>query len=68
LFTWLFSGAAFFLDAIRIPVLTACLTVSLLFGFIKTDHIFDVENKKVNAEPLAPIKVIEDWRAYQDEW
>jgi hypothetical protein len=61
LLTWFFSGLAFFFDIIRLPVLTACLAASLLFGFIKTDHVFDLQKPTVSAVPLPPGKVVEVW-------
>jgi Patatin-like phospholipase len=60
--TWLFSGAAFFLDRTRLPVFTTLLVVSLLTGMIGTDHKFVVEEKKPAELSLSPSDVIEAWK------
>jgi len=63
-FTWLFSGVAFFLDRIRLPVLTTLLVVSLLTGFVGTDHEFVVVDKTTgNASSLSPSDVIHSWES-----
>ncbi len=61
--TWFFSGAAFFLDRIRLPVLTTLLAASLLIGVETTDHEFVVEDKKVvDSGGLRPVDVIRAWK------
>jgi hypothetical protein len=60
--TWLFSGAAFFLDRTRLPVFTALLALSLLTGVIRTDHKFVVSEKKSVESKLGPSDVIETWK------
>lgn len=63
IFTWLLSGAAFFLDRIRLPVFTSLLAISLLTGVMRTDHEYTVVDSKVeDAGKLPPIKVIEKWK------
>jgi hypothetical protein len=60
--TWLFSGAAFFLDRTRLPVFTTLLAVSLLTGVIGTDHKF-VTSEKTSAESkITPSAVVEEWK------
>jgi hypothetical protein len=63
IFTWLLSGAAFFIDRTRLPVFTTLLVVSLLTGVVGTDHKYAVEMSKVaDVGPLSPAKVIEAWK------
>jgi hypothetical protein len=40
--TWTFAGLAFFLDALRLPVLTTALALSFASGLAGTDHQFAV--------------------------
>jgi Patatin-like phospholipase len=61
-FTWLLSGAAFFLDRTRLPVFTTLLVVSLLTGFVRTDHQYNVEEKgRRKVEVLPPTEVVHYW-------
>jgi hypothetical protein len=60
--TWLFSGAAFFLDRTRLPVFTTLLAVSLLTGVLGTDHKFAVSEKNVAESKISPSLVIEKWK------
>ncbi|HTF23442.1 MAG TPA: hypothetical protein VK937_05925 [Candidatus Limnocylindria bacterium] len=60
--TWLFSGAAFFLDRTRLPVLTTLLVVSLLTGIMGTDHKFVVGEKNTADTRLSPSDVINKWK------
>ena len=63
IFTWLLSGAAFFIDRTRLPVFTTLLAVSLLTGTIGTDHKYGIEKSEVgDLGPLSPAKVIEAWK------
>jgi hypothetical protein len=63
---WLFSGAAFFLDVLRVPVLTSFLILSLLTGLIRTDHHFHI-SPHTSVQSLPPEIVIESWaRHYRD--
>lgn len=63
IFAWLFSGAAFFLDRTRLPVLTTLLVVSLLTGVMRTDHEYAVKKSEVaDVGPLRPTDVIQAWR------
>jgi hypothetical protein len=61
-FTWLFSGAAFFLDRTRLPVFGTLLAVSLLTGVLGTDHKFVVSEKNVAESKISPSFVIEKWK------
>jgi hypothetical protein len=61
LLTWFGSGAAFILDIIRVPVLTTTLVISLIFGLLGTDHIFEVYGGDGHASPHAPGEVIQAW-------
>lgn len=62
IFTWLFSGAAFFLDRIRLPVLTSLLVASLLTGFVRTDHKYAVTPGAASDDGgLRPSDVIHSW-------
>src|SRR5262249_25981667 len=40
--TWAFAGVAFFLDALRLPVLTTTLALSFASGLAATDHQFTI--------------------------
>jgi hypothetical protein len=61
-FTWIFSGAAFFLDRLRLPVLTTLLAVSVVTGLVHTDHEFDVRDSQTPAPAsLRAQDVIHDW-------
>lgn len=59
LLTWTFSGLAFFLDLLRVPVLTSFLAVSLLCGTLFTDHTF--KGTVRSSVPPAPQQVIQAW-------
>lgn len=61
LLTWIFSGLAFFLDVLRLPVLTCCLLVSLALGSIGTDHIITGENS--GEIPPAASEVVKAWQS-----
>ena len=64
--TWVLSGVAFFLDVLRVPVLTTLLTLSLLTGLVRTDHQF-VITPHTSGKPLPPASVIEAWvKEYRD--
>src|SRR5438477_1062385 len=71
LLTWFFTGAAFFLDAARIPVLSTVLILSVLSGTLaRTDHQFKVtgaapsENAASSIVPsLTPADVVRAWQA-----
>jgi hypothetical protein len=63
LLTWLFSGAAFFLDAVRAPVLLTLLALSLLSGAIsKTDHQFKIEGSRSAEVVVSPANVVRQWK------
>jgi hypothetical protein len=63
IFTWLLSGAAFFIDRTRLPVFTTLLVVSLLTGAVRSDHQYAVKTSKVaDVGPLSPAIVIEAWK------
>lgn len=63
IFTWLLSGAAFFIDRTRLPIFTTLLAVLLLTGAVGTDHKYAVETSKVaDVGPLSPAKVIKAWK------
>jgi hypothetical protein len=62
LLTWFMSGAAFFLDAIRLPVFTTLLAVSLLTGVLGTDHKFVLSEKNAADEAIGPASVIDKWK------
>lgn len=60
--TWLFSGAAFFLDRTRLPVFATLLVVSLLTGVIGTDHKFEVYENEAAETRLTPSDIINKWK------
>jgi hypothetical protein len=61
-FTWFLSGAAFFMDRIRLPVLTTLLAVSLLTGILRTDHKFVITQRAArDFGALRPSDVIRHW-------
>lgn len=60
--TWIFSGAAFFLDRTRLPVFSTLLAVSLLTGTLGTDHKFVVDEKHAAESSLSPSDVIKQWK------
>ncbi len=60
--TWLFSGAAFFLDRTRLPIFATLLAVSLLTGVMGTDHKFVVREKNAAESTLSPSDVIREWK------
>jgi hypothetical protein len=63
LLTWMLSGVAFFLDRFRLPVFATLLAVSLLTGVIRTDHEFDIkQRKRERAGDLPAGTVVEKWR------
>src|SRR6185312_13709435 len=55
--TWLFSGAAFFLDALRAPVLITLIVLSMLSGVVGTDHNFEI-TKTARRQPPSPTDVV----------
>jgi hypothetical protein len=58
--TWLLSGAAFFLDRLRLPVFSSVLLFSVLTGLGGTDHQFKVmEHASLNLLP--PDAVVDAW-------
>lgn len=60
--TWFFSGLAFFLDVLRLPVLTTFLAVSLVLGMIKTDHEFEIMTNTGKHSPAQiPGDVVHTW-------
>jgi hypothetical protein len=59
--TWLFAGAAFFLDRTRLPVFSTLLVLSIVAGLAGTDHKFVVKEHGSERVPLAPRDVIEAW-------
>jgi hypothetical protein len=61
LFTWFCSGAAFILDIVRVPVLTGSLAISLVFGLLGTDHIYQVYRGNDHAAPPSPTEVVQAW-------
>lgn len=61
LLTWLFSGIAFLLDVLRIPVLTVTLALSMAFGFYATDHTFHADKPNPPMGSPSPEEVIEKW-------
>ena len=71
LLTWFFTGAAFFLDAARVPVLSTVLILSVLSGTLaRTDHQFKVtrsaassESAEFGAGSVAPADVVREWQA-----
>jgi len=60
--TWLFSGAAFFLDRTRLPVFSTLLIVSFMTGVLGTDHKFAVSEKNVAESKISASLVIEKWK------
>jgi hypothetical protein len=61
LFTWFCSGAAFIFDIVRVPVLTTSLAISLVFGLMGTDHIYEVYRGDGHAAPPSPSEVVHTW-------
>jgi hypothetical protein len=61
LLTWTFSGLAFFVDLLRVPVLTSFLAVSLICGTLYTDHTF--KGAVRSSVPPAPQQVIQAWES-----
>jgi hypothetical protein len=62
MFTWFLSGAAFFLDRTRLPVFTTLLAVSLLTGFVRTDHEFVITRADSrDSGMLSPSEVVHSW-------
>jgi len=62
LLTWLLSGAAFFLDPIRLPVLSTLLVLSILSGAIGwTDHQFKIREARPDGVDVSPIHVVHQW-------
>ena len=63
LFTWCFSGMAFFLDVLRIPVLTSFIAVSFVFSLVlPTDHQFNVTVREEKMASPSPEDVIQRWK------
>jgi len=63
--TWLLSGLAFFLDVIRVPVLTTLLIASFVAGVVRTDHQFTVS--KSTGRPPTPQEVLRAWAKKRGE-
>lgn len=61
--TWLLSGAAFFLDRLRLPVFTSVLLFSVLTGLGGTDHQFKVTHQEA-VNRLPPNAVVNAWANY----
>lgn len=62
--TWMFSGLSFFLDKIRLPVLTTVLVLSLLTGALRTDHQFKIAHLRgLPAENYSPTEVVNHWKS-----
>jgi hypothetical protein len=61
LLTWTFSGLAFFLDILRVPVLTSSLALSLICGTLFTDHTF--KGEPGSSVPPSPQQVIQAWES-----
>jgi hypothetical protein len=63
LLTWIFSGTAFFLDAVRLPVLSTLLICSLLSGAIaRTDHQFKIFSSILpSTTNVSPRNVVRKW-------
>jgi hypothetical protein len=64
--TWLLSGAAFFLDRLRLPVFTSVLLLSVLTGLGGTDHQFKVTHC-APLNPLPPDAVVNAWASHYRE-
>ncbi|WP_348263923.1 hypothetical protein P8935_05155 [Telmatobacter sp. DSM 110680] len=65
LLTWAFSGIAFFLDVLRVPVLTSILVLSLLTGFVATDHTFKGDSISPVDIPPSPKEIVQKWKLNQ---
>src|SRR5262249_31638760 len=63
LFTWLFSGLAFFLDAVRIPVLSSALAISFLCGIAATDHHYSITLDPAHRVVPDPRVVVHAWKS-----
>jgi hypothetical protein len=63
LLTWGFSGLAFFLDVLRIPVLTLTLALSMVFGSIATDHTFKGDSLDQADVAPSPQQVLTAWNS-----
>jgi hypothetical protein len=63
LLTWFFTGAAFFLDAIRVPVLSTVLILSILSGAAaRTDHQFEISRSALlDQSDVSPPNVVRQW-------
>jgi hypothetical protein len=63
-FTWLLSGAAFFLDRTRLPVFTTLLAVSLLTGVTGTDNKYEIRKTDgaIQVGSLAPDDIVRAWK------
>jgi hypothetical protein len=62
LFTWFFSGLAFFLDILRLPVLTTFVAISLLLGMVGTDHEFEIRKASQHFPSPLPQDVVKNWK------
>ena len=69
LMTWFFTGAAFVLDAIRVPVLSTVLVLSILSGVTaRTDHQFEISwAAKRDEIDVSPINVVRQWERARQE-
>ena len=61
LWTWVFSGASFVFDRIRLPVLTTLLALSIATGFFHTDHQFRITSAP-ERPAIAPGDVVKAWK------
>ena len=66
LLAWFFAGVAFFLDKLRVPVLTAVLAASMVLALAGgTDHVFRLHEMSSSVSLLSPGAVIERWEAFR---
>lgn len=62
LLTWFLTGVAFFLDRVRVPVLTTLIVLSLLASLGGgTDHVYELVSPTQKVELLGPTDVIYNW-------
>ncbi|WP_263418390.1 patatin-like phospholipase family protein [Terriglobus albidus] len=67
LFAWFFSGISFFLDRLRIPVLTTVFVSSMLLATAGgTDHVFELKTHQA-VTVLPPDQVIKSWATRRSE-
>ncbi|HEV2577791.1 MAG TPA: hypothetical protein VGU25_11330 [Acidobacteriaceae bacterium] len=66
LLTWFFSGVAFFLDKLRVPVLTAVLGISMVLAAgWRTDHVFELHPLQSVVSVQDPSHVIDAWANFR---